>query len=236
MRGDWFDRNHVCRLAGWQVEGGNLITCKHINLQTFFFLLALSACGTPTPTAEPQIVDVYATSAAQPWLTELYACAADSGVALNVNAKSPEIYLRVGEPEMTVSPAYKIDEEEILIVTHRESPVQNLSLEEAQELFAKGNPSVQVWVYSSDADLQGAFDQLVMKGRSVTSSARVAVSPQNMSDVLNSESNAVGILPRHWKIGTVREVASAGTVPVLVVTKSEPQGAVIELISCLQNK
>ena len=180
-------------------------------------------------------MDVYATSGAQPWLTELYACAADSRIVLNLNAESPEIFLRVGEPEMTVSPAYKIDEEEILIVTHRESPVQNLSLDEAQELFAQGNPSVQVWVYSSDADLQRSFDQLVMKGRSVSSSARVAISPQNMSDILNSESNAIGILPRHWKMGNVREVFSAGSVPVLAITKPEPQGAVIELISCLQN-
>jgi hypothetical protein len=214
-----------------------LTTCKRVNIPTFFFILAfvLSACGTATPTAEPQIVDVYATSTAQPWLTELYACAGDSRVILNLNAESPEIYLRVGEPEMTVSPAYKIDEEEILIVTHRESPVQNLSLEGAQDLFAQENPSVQVWVYSSDADLQEAFNQLVMKGRSVTSSAKVVVSPQNMSDILNSESSAIGILPRHWKMGNVREVASAGIVPVLAATKSEPQGAVIELISCLQN-
>jgi len=104
-----------------------------------------------------------------------------------------------------------------------------------QKLFAQGSPSAQVWVYSSDADLQRAFDQLVMKGRSVSSSAKVAVSPQNMSDVLNSESNAVGFLPRHWKMGNVREVFSAGRVPVLAITKPEPQGAVIELISCLQN-
>jgi hypothetical protein len=154
---------------------------------------------------------------------------------LNVNAEAPEISLRVGEPDVLVFPAYQIDEEEILIVTHRDSPVQNLSLEEVQELFAKGNPSAQVWVYSSDADLQGVFDQLVMKGRSVTSFASVAVSPQIMSDVLNSESNAVGFLPRHWKMGNVREVFSAGRVPVLAITRSEPQGAVIELISCLQN-
>ena len=182
-------------------------------------------------------MDVYATSAAYPWLIELYACAEDSGAVLNVNAEAPEIYLRVGEPDVPVSPAYQIDEEEIMVVTHRESPVQNMSLEEVRELFAQGNPSgsAQVWVYSSDADIQMVFDQLVMEGRSVTSFASVAVSPQNMSDVLNSKSNAVGILPRHWKMGNVREVFSAGRVPVLAITKPEPQGAVIELVSCLQN-
>ncbi len=197
--------------------------------------LLLFSCAPATQISQTEIVKVYAASAAQPWLTELYACAADSAVVLNVNADAPDIYLRVGEPDVIVSPIYQIDEEEILIVAHRESPIQNLSLEEAQALFAQGNPSAQVWVYSSGADLQMAFDQLVMKGRSVTSSARVAASPQKMSDALNSESNAVGILPRQWMTSNLREVFSAGRVPVLAVTKSEPQGAVIELISCLQN-
>jgi hypothetical protein len=207
------------------------------NLITVFSLFAFvfSACGSAAPTAEPQIVDVYATPAAQPWLTGLYACAGDSGVVLKINAESPEIYLRVGEPEMNASPAYKIDEEEILVVTPRESSAQNLTLAETQDLFVQGNPSLQVWVYPSDADLQKVFDQLVMQGRSVSSSAGIAVSPQNMSDVLKSESAAIGILPRHFVTDDVREVFSAGTVPVLAVTKSGPHGVVNELISCLQN-
>lgn len=210
-----------------------MITFKHVHLQPVFLIFAfiLSACRPATPTAEPQIVDVYATSAAQPWLTKLYTCAEDLSVMLNINAQAPEIYLRVGEPDVFVSPAYQIDEEEILIVAHRESVVQSLTLAETQTLFA----STQVWVYPSDADLQRAFDQLVMKGRSVSSSAKAAVSPQNMSDVLNSNLAAIGILPRHWVTSDVREIFSAGRVPVLAITQSEPQGAVIKLIFCLQN-
>jgi hypothetical protein len=204
------------------------------------FLLAsfiISSCAPATQSAvELQIVNVYATSAAQPWLTELYACADSLSVTLNITADDPDISLRVGEPENIIFPIYQIDKEEILIVTNRESPVQNLSLAEAQDLFALGNPtgSAQVWVYPSDADVQIAFDQLVLKGRSVTSFAKFATSPQQMSDLLNSEKDSVGILPRHWKAGTVREVFSAGFVPVLAVTKDEPQGAVKELIACLQ--
>jgi hypothetical protein len=198
-------------------------------------ILVLTSCGNATPTAEMQVVNVYATPSAQPWLTNLYACAAKSGVTLKVDGQSPEIYLRLGEPESLVSPAYKIDEEEILIVAQRESHVQISTLLEAQDSFAMSNPSMQAWIYSSEADVQKAFDQLVMKGRSVASSARIAVSPQNMSDVLKSELTAIGILPRHWLIGDVREVYSAGKMPVLAVTKSLPQAAVIKLISCLQD-
>jgi hypothetical protein len=206
----------------------------------FIFLLAsfiIFSCTPATQTAmELQIVNVYATSAAQPWLTKLYTCAQDLSVTLNLKADDPDISLRLGEPENIISPIYKIDEEEILIVTNRESPIQNLTLQEAQDLFALGNPtgSAQVWVYSSDADVQIAFDQLVLKGRSVTSLAKLATSPQQMSDLLNAEKDSVGIIPRHWKTGTVREVFSAGFVPVLAVTKDEPQGAVKELIACLQ--
>jgi hypothetical protein len=209
---------------------------RHVTNVTYvLFLLLFTSCS-PTPQPEQVVVNAYATSAAMPWLADLYACAEKANVVINISAESPEIYLRVGEPAVMASSAYQIGEEEILIATHRESPVQNLTLAQAQDLFAQGNNSAQVWVYPSDADMQRVFDQLVMQGRSVSSSAKIAASPQNMSDVLSSESNAVGILPRHWKAGNVREVYSAGTVPVLAVTKSEPQGIIIDLISCVQNK
>ena len=196
----------------------------------------LFSCAAPTQPAQTEIVTMYASSAAQPWMSDLFACANDLSVVLSVSAESPEIILRVGEPEVLVSPAYQIDEEEILIVAHRESPVQNLSLEEAQALFAgQGEPSAQVWVYSSGTDMQILFDQLVMKGRSVTSFARLASDPQEMSDMLNSESNTVGILPRHWIIGNVREIYSVGMAPVLAIVRQEPRGVVSELIACLQN-
>ncbi len=198
------------------------------------FLLFSCAQSTETPLAS--IVTVYATAAAQPWLTELFACANGQSVILNVTSFDPEIYLRVGEPETLVTPAYQVDEEELLIVTNRESSVQNLTLEEAQALFAgQGDPSAQVWVYASDVDVQILFDQLVMKGRSVSSPAKLAAGPQEMSDVLSPEPNSVGILTGHWKTGNVREIYSAGMVPILAITKIEPRNEVKTLLGCLQS-
>lgn len=198
-----------------------------------FFLFS---CSPSTPSTTPQLVSVYSTPAAQPWLPELYACAGPSTVISRVDAPSAaEIVLRVGEPSFLDSPAFEIDTEEILVVTHRQSPVESLSLEEARALFiGQGDPSAQVWVYASGEDVQEVFDQMVMEGRRVNPSARLAVSPQQMSDTLVNESNAVGILPRRWKAGDVREVLSVATVPVLAITDSEPQGAIRELLGCLQ--
>jgi cyanophycinase-like exopeptidase len=199
----------------------------------FVFLFILSAC-TPTPQPTQIIVNAYATSAATPWLAELYACAEKNNAAINISADSPDIFLRVGEPEMIASPVYQIDEVEILVVAHRENNLQSLTLAEVQDLFAQGNSQAQVWGYPSEADMQRVFDQLVMQGRSVSSSAKIAVSVQNMSEVLKSDPAAIGILPRQSVTGDLREVFSAGRVPVLAVTKEEPQDMVGKLISCLQ--
>jgi hypothetical protein len=205
----------------------------------FLFLLSsflLFSCSPSTPSVVPQRIAVYSTSAAQPWLPQFYECAGTSSVIWRVDdPSSADINLRVGEPAFLDSPAYQIDTEEILIVTHRQSPVQNLTLEEARALFAgQGDPSVQVWVYAPEEDVQETFEQSVMAGENVSSSARLAVHPQQMSDTLLNASNAVGILPRHWKVEDAREVFSVATVPVLVITNSEPQGIIKELIACLQ--
>ena len=209
--------------------------------QPYIFLLFLSSiilfsCSTSTPTPTPQLVTVYSTSAAQPWLTPLYACAESSAVLSRVDDPSgADILLRVGEPPFLASPAFQIDAEEILIVTHRQSPIQNLTLDEARALFAgQGDASVQVWVYASGEDVQEVFDQVVMAERNVSPSARLAVNPQQMSDTLVNEPNAVGVLPRHWKAGDIREVLTVATVPVLAITNSEPQGVIKDVVSCLQ--
>jgi hypothetical protein len=201
----------------------------------FAFLFLLSACA-PTPQPEQVRFNIYATSAAAPWLESLYACAAENQTLLTFSADSPDIFLRVGEAEMIASPAYQIGEVEILVAAHRENNLQSLTLPEAQDLFTQKNSSAQVWVYPSESDLQRVFDQIVMQGRSVSSSAKIAVSAQNMSEILNSDPASIGILPRQWVTGYLREVFSAGRAPVLALTKEEPQPQIALLIACLRNK
>lgn len=201
-------------------------------LSSFF----LFSCSTSTVQSPLQVVSVHSTFAAEPWLTDLYACAASLATLVRVDdPTSADIALQIGEPEFLSGFAYPIGEEELLVVTNRQSPIQNLDKDGVQALFmGLGDPSVQVWVYASEADVQKAFDQFVMEERSVASSALVAMNPQQMSDALNAESNSVGILPRHSMTGDLREIYSVATVPVLALTKSEPAGVVNQLIGCLQ--
>jgi hypothetical protein len=206
---------------------------KRISLLIILLSFFISSCAPTTVT--PQIVTVYATPAAQPWLTELYGCANAASVILTITPESPQIYLRVGAPQGLSTPSFQIDSEDILIVVNRTSPIQNLTLEQARALFAgQGDAALQRWVYDHDQDVQEIFEQTVMGGRSIVSSAKVAAAPQQMSDRLMADPVAVGILPRHWKMGDARDVYTIPSVPVLAITPTEPQGSVRDLIACMQ--
>ncbi|WKZ48190.1 MAG: hypothetical protein QY306_02340 [Anaerolineales bacterium] len=227
----------VNRGAGWHPAKLGGLSIRPTML--FLFLiptLFIVSCNPSTVQSPLQVVSVHSTSAAEPWLTDLYACADSIATLVRVDdATSADIALRIGEPEFLSGFAYQIGEEEILVVTNRQSPIQNLDKDGVQALFmGLGDPSVQVWVYASDADAQRVFDQFVMEERSVASSALVVANPQQMLESLNGESNSVGILPRHWVAGDLRDVYSVATVPVLALTKSEPVGVVNQLIGCLQ--
>ena len=199
-------------------------------------LLAVSCNSAATPNEEIQFVRIYATSAAQAWLLDVYSCAPpEIVIKLADDATSADLFLRIGEPDFLALPAYQIDSEDILIVTHPESSLQDLNKEEAQALFAgQVEALVVVWVYSSGGDVQGVFERSVMQGRSVSSYARLATSPKHMSDALSNEVNTVGILPRGANPGDLRILYTIPDVPVLGLVKEEPQGAIKEILACLQ--
>src|SRR5262245_61882124 len=87
------------------------------------FLLSsflLISCSTSTPQTTPQVITVYSTSAAQPWLSASYDCAANQNNVFISRVDEPSsanMVLRVGEPKILTSPAYQIDTEEILIMS-----------------------------------------------------------------------------------------------------------------------
>ena len=75
-----------------------------------------------------------------------------------------------------------------------------------------------------------------MENQQVTSLARLAVSEQNMIDSVANNSGSIGFLPRSLETANVKSVDQIASVPVLAITKSKPQGAMQDLISCLQSK
>jgi hypothetical protein len=75
-----------------------------------------------------------------------------------------------------------------------------------------------------------------MYGQPITSLARLAVSGDSMADAIGTNPGSVGILPHRLMTDAVQSVFTAAKAPVLIITKSTPEGAIEDLISCLQQE
>jgi len=214
-----------------------------------FYALFLASCSPATPTVAPDPIIVQHSAAAQPWLSGVYGCAGGIPVLADQRAAqyfdlSADLAIRLGEPVPLTAPAFEIGSEEILVVVHPHNPLANLGATQVRELFSGrirnwsqvggADASVQVWIYTSGEEIQQIFEAAVMQGLALTSLARLATSPDEMYQAIANDANAVGILPRRWKVGNVSDVYMAASVPVLAITPSEPQGALANLLACLQ--
>lgn len=206
--------------------------------------LLLASCGPTAPAVTPRLLNVSVTSAAYPRVSEIYSCAPSGLVIAQSDPASAELMVRLGEPAPLLTPAFEIGTEDVLVVNNPQAGVGALRLDQVQQLFSGQLTNwkdmggrdlpVQVWTFSVGEDIQQIFSGLVMKGRPITSLARLAVSAQAMSDGVGSTPGSIGYLPRRWKAGNTHEALKAVTAPVLALTRSQPDGPEKELIACLQ--
>ena len=217
------------------------------------FLLAvllLSACGPATPTATPVMVKVQYSPSTQPWLASLYNCAGNNIVDASprsvrtMDLDQAGLAMYIGDTAIVGAHTYQVGTDEVNVIASRQNPVGKLSLAQVQALFGGriqnwkdvGGPAaaVQVWVFSSGEDIQQVFQANGMGGSPVTSLARLATSPAEMAQAVAQDANAIGLLNGRWKAEGLSTLFTVATVPLLVSTVSEPQGAVLQIINCLQ--
>jgi hypothetical protein len=224
-----------------------------ISLLTLGALIAfasssLSSCAPATPSPTPQVIRVYATPSAETQIQELAGCAGqDPSLAIvrTADPLSADVVFRIGEPGHLTTPAFQVDTDEILVVVNKVHPFNKLTAEQVRALFTgqvtdwsgidpNKTGAVQVWVYAPGEDVEQLFEKAALGGSPVTSTARMATSPDEMSQAIANDVNAIGVLSRHWKAGNTVEVFVAASAPVLAITPSEPQGALKDILACLQ--
>jgi hypothetical protein len=215
-------------------------------------LILLAGCNPSTPATTPLPIVVQYSAVTAPWLAGIYDCAGANVVTAEQRAvefqdpQSVDLTIRIGQPDNLDIPAYQIGSEEILVIVNPKNPVKSLTAEQVRRIFngqtlswqgvGGSNSQVQVWVYSSGEDIQQIFESMGMDGSPVTSNARLATSPDEMALAIANDVNAVGILTQSLMGNIVSDAFMVATVPVLVLTKIAPQGAVQTLITCLQYK
>ncbi len=206
-------------------------------------LILLAACTPSAPSAAPHIVNVYASQAAGPWLADLYRCPSSAVIRLT-DAQSADLALRLGEAPDPAAPAFQIGTDDVLVVVHPQVGIGSLTVDQVRQLYlgqvvdwkdlGGQDLPVQVWVYSEAEDLQQYFEKAVLDGRPVTSLARLASGVEDMSTEVGANPGSIGFVLHRSLTGGLKPAFTVGSVPVLAITSSQPQGAVRDLIACLQ--
>jgi len=209
-------------------------------------LILLTACGAQPAQATPQLVKAYVTTAASSRLTDLYNCSTPSTAILLSDPQTADLTIRLSAPNPLSSPAFQIGTDDVVVIVSSKNSIDHLSIDQAHSIFlgqvtnwkdvGGSDAPIQVWTFAQGEDIQEIFIQMVMNGQLITSLARLAVSAQNMSDSITNNAGAIGYLPRSLVTSGVKDVYEAASVPVLAITKSEPEGAMKDLIACLQSK
>ncbi len=217
----------------------------------FAFLLSAAACSPATPTATPVTIRVQYSYAAQPWLEKLSGCAGGNILAAELrpidfqDPQSTDLVMRIGQPEAISTPAFQLGTDDLVVIVNRQNPINRLNVDQVRGLFSgrivnwrvinAQDAPVAVWVFPPGEDVQQIFEQSLLGGSPVTSTARLANSPDEMSQAIAKDVAAVGIITRHWKSGnTTQAFTVASNLPVLAITQSKPQGSLEQILACLQ--
>jgi hypothetical protein len=213
-------------------------------------LVSASAC-TPTIPASAPPIRVQYSFASQPWLASLNHCATKNILALELRSAdyqdpaTADLVFRLGQPDNLVTPGYLIGTEDLLVIVNPQNPIGKLTADQVYGLFTGqidtwksigGSDSpVKVWIYSPGEDIQQVFTNYVLGGSPVTSLAHLATSPVEMSQAVALDIDAIGYITRSWMTDNAAEAfLISSDLPILAITQSEPQGALSQILSCLQ--
>jgi ABC-type phosphate transport system substrate-binding protein len=212
--------------------------------------LPLVSCstGAPSPTAVP--ITLQYTAASYPWLVSIYDCAGNTVILAEQTAadiqdlQAADIAIRLGQLENLPSPAYQIGTDDLLVIVNPQNPIKLLTVAQVRSLFNGQiqnwkdvggiDAPVQVWAFTKTEDIQGIFNHLILSDSPVTSMARLASNPNEITQAISKDINAIGILNRRLITSGVSDVFTVTSMPVLAFTRSNPTEGISNILSCLQ--
>ena len=170
--------------------------------------------------------------------------------AASMDSVKSNLQLRLGLPNQGVDYAFQVGEENLQIIINAKRLVHSISPDQIRALFSgemtdwNGVPSesetVHPWVYPDSNELEQIFERLVLEGGRVSPTASIATDPESMLQAVAKDEGAIGFLPSSWLTDTIHTIgldhnlATQLNVPILALTKSQPQGSLGIFIACLQ--
>lgn len=218
-------------------------------------LLAAGCQAAPAATPRPAVVvlSIQYTPVVRSLLPRLHDCAGElkgAGVVVEERLSSrldltqTDLVLRFGESlEASLTPSL-LGLQDVVMIASLDANINEISLLQLQSLYQKERPAgageLQALTYPAGDDLRAVFDQVLMQGKVVSGSLPVAADSAAMLELVAKSPQAVGFILKGDLTESVKRVAiipaeaEIKNQPVLALSRGEPQGALHELVVCLQ--
>lgn len=240
--------------------------CGQMAFRGLFLIALLSAALAggcrpalePSPLPTPAALEVQITPALQAMGDRFRNCALElpnTGLVLlktpadSIDLERTEIALRWGAGSAAFEYAAVIGEESLVIVTHPENPLQEISLDDLRAMYTgglrewpepAGSGEIEPWAYPAGDDVQEVFEKVVLGEPLAAGATWLAPDPGAMREAVSGSRAAVGFLPQSWLDESVKPLAVTGIAaerlrqPLLALSKLEPTGPEKAWLICLQ--
>jgi hypothetical protein len=231
-------------------------------------LIFLTACqaSTPFPTASPPVIALWQVqfTPALRWLTPtMSACTQEQAStsllvferpAPSFEKSGTEFSLRWGAPARMDGFAAVLGYDELVIITHPNNPLKQISLADLkgifsgkiqkwQEMSASGSfkGQIQTWIFPAGDDISQVMTQAFGFERT-SPGAFFAPDPETMLMAVASDPQAIGYVPKHWLNKSVQSVEVSGLLsdklrqPLLAISPEKPQSSQQQWLVCLQQQ
>lgn len=222
--------------------------------------LIVTACSQPLEYAQPptpQTIRIALLTGLSPLADLIQFCISERPKDYFVVHETPllplnnqtDLILWLGEKPASFSFAAPIGWESISVVINQKNPLNHLRSADLRALFS-GNVTnwkqlegeerpVSVWVYPEEDEIQHQFATFLEASRPFTSLAFLATNPAIVIEAVSSDPGAIGFIPTAWidaSVKSVRLEVESPSLPVLVLSTTEPKGAARDFIACLQSQ
>lgn len=226
-------------------------------------LIALVSCSAPpaaAPPPSPPPIKVSISPFLEPAREALHTCAVSlPDIALIVDVvpqdfqdfNTSDMVIWWGDKPDGVDFAFKIAEEQLVVIVHPDNPNTVLSTSELQALFngriehwteiSIHDEELAVWLFPEGSYSSEIFGLAVLGNQGFSRLGNLAPSPGPMLAEISADPGATGFVPQAWLPADVSQVKidadmqAALNRPILVLTNSEPQSGIKDLVACLQS-
>jgi len=161
------------------------------------------------------------------------------------SSQAHKLVIQIGQAPSDFAFSAQIASERFFLITHLSRSLQSINMNDVEKIFSGGylnwadlensEAIIDLWIPTQSDESRQFLENHILNGQALNSNAKLSIAPDHMRANVSENEDAIGILPGAWINSSVNSLALSEAMPLLASSTAEAQGAIREIIACLQN-